>query len=536
MNRLKKYASLLLALVMALALAVPAMAGENEPGEGETLPDKVTVTVDPGMNGHSFSAFQIFKAEGQLEDAGALGNVAWGDGIKKVEFVAALKKDTTVGGAFSDIDDANPNAQEVAEAIGKYATDIDAAKIIANLADANKQDNGIALNEGENELAIGYYLIVDTTDELTGQDTFYNASLLQLTTSIHIRVKGEAPKVEKEVEDVNDSETGDPVWGTSADHDIGDHVKFKLTATLPSNFTDYEQYNLVFHDTLSEGLTFDEGTVTVKLVNGEGDAATTSTIEESAYTVTHENGKLTITFDDVTTIEGATNGSKIVVEYTATLNEQAQFINKNEVYLEYSNNPNYDGEGDKGTTPPTTVIVLTYKGIVNKVDGENKPLPGAGFTLYKYNAASEAEDKWELKTKIEASDAKDFTFSGLDDGWYKLVESETPAGYNTAADIYFKITAVHERTEDGTTGEITGFTVTVTDENGTTKTFEEGKEPFTVVADTGEVSTSVVNNKGATLPETGGIGTTIFYALGGLLTVGAVVLLVTKKRMSADEK
>lgn len=100
MNRLKKYASLLLALVMALALAVPAMAGENEPGEGETLPDKVTVTVDPGMDGHSFSAFQIFKAEGQLEDAGALGNVAWGDGINAAKFVAALKNDATVGGGI----------------------------------------------------------------------------------------------------------------------------------------------------------------------------------------------------------------------------------------------------------------------------------------------------------------------------------------------------------------------------------------------------------------------------------------------------
>ena len=50
------------------------------------------------------------------------------------------------------------------------------------------------------------------------------------------------------------------------------------------------------------------------------------------------------------------------------------------------------------------------------------------------------------------------------------------------------------------------------------------------------MSTEVINNAGTLLPSTGGMGTTIFYVLGSILAVGAIVLLVTKKRMNASDK
>ena len=245
---------------------------------------------------------------------------------------------------------------------------------------------------------------------------------------------------------------------------------------------------------------------------------------------------LTVSCDDVKAL-GAGNSSVITVEYTATLNANAVLGsagNPNTVYLEYSNNPNKSESGntETGNTPPDTVIVFTYKVVVNKIDGNNVALKGAGFTLYKCAGHTTETDEggkevvnhnWEEVAKINAGDTTTFTFSGLDDGEYKLVESETPAGYNTIDDIYFTVTAEHDVLSDNpaltslnsnvTTGEIT-FTSNTTD---------------------GSLSTNVVNNAGATLPETGGVGTTIFYIIGGVLVVGAIVLLVTKKRMSAEK-
>ena len=223
---------------------------------------------------------------------------------------------------------------------------------------------------------------------------------------------------------------------------------------------------------------------------------------------------------------GAGNNSVITVEYTATLNNNAVLGsagNPNEVYLEYSNNPNKSEEGDNetGTTPKDVVIVFTYKTIVNKVDEKGDALTGAEFTLEKYNKKT---DKWEAITVVKNDEGTTFTFSGLDDGNYRLTETKTPAGYNTIKPIEFTITAEHDVLSDNpaltslngnvTTGEIT-FTSNVTD---------------------GSLSTDVVNKAGSTLPETGGMGTTIFYILGGLLVLFAVVFLVAKKRMSNMER
>ena len=111
-----------------------------------------------------------------------------------------------------------------------------------------------------------------------------------------------------------------------------------------------------------------------------------------------------------------------------------------------------------------------------------------------------------------------FSFAGLDDGEYKLVESKTPTGYNTIEDMLFNITAEHGTTLVSLNGEPVSGTI-----------------ELDVSAETGILSTTVVNEKGATLPSTGGIGTTIFYMAGGLLVCVAIVVLVTKKRMAIEE-
>ena len=560
MNRMKKFASIMLALVMAFALMAPAFASQtNNTGTG-------SITIQNASKDHTYEAYQIFSgtlsSTGGATEGGNLQNevlsdISWGSGVDTTKLVTALadtKFDTAV------MVDGIPSAAEVVKklttkddgtAIPEAERDALArefAKVINDALSSTKK-TGTTVEVGTEEktytctipnLDFGYYLIKDsaeTTNE-TDQNGFITRFMLQVVGPTTIAAKGEAPKVEKEVADVNDSETpaegqDAEIWGDSADHDIGDTVKFKLTATLPSNYDDYKTYKLVFHDTMSTGLTYTENSATVTLDEGENAPSIKAQI-------VHKNGNLTITLDNLKTLcPNAEAGDKIVVNYTATLNENAQFINDNTVYLEYSNNPNHDGEGEPptGTTPPTTVVVFTYTAIVNKVDGEQKPLPGAEFTLYKYDADAVGDDKWIGSQNFNVNEAGvKFTAKGLDDGWYKLEETKTPAGYNTAAPIYFKIEAEHKA---GSTGEVTvtSFKITVTDENGEALT-GANVPAFTITntPTTGEFDTTVVNNKGATLPETGGIGTTIFYALGGLLTVGAVVLLVTKKRMNADDK
>lgn len=224
----------------------------------------------------------------------------------------------------------------------------------------------------------------------------------------------------------------------------------------------------------------------------------------------------------------------ITVEYTATLNENAVLGsagNPNEVYLEYSNNPNKSGEGNNetGNTPKDVVIVFTYKTVISKVtknpdydpevEGSEEyiPLAGAEFTLEKYNKKT---DKWEAITVVKNDEGTTFTFSGLDDGNYRLTETKTPAGYNTVDPIYFTITAEHDVLSDNPA-------LTSLSGNATT-----GELTFTPNTTNGSLSADVVNRAGVTLPETGGMGTTLFYVAGAGLVLVAVVLLITRKRMN----
>lgn len=274
-----------------------------------------------------------------------------------------------------------------------------------------------------------------------------------------------------------------------------------------------KSYYLKFDDTLSEGLDFNEGTVTVKL--GDKDVTSFFTTNYDAA-----GKKLTFTCDNILA-EGfeAKNGDKVVVEYNATLNENAVIGSKgnpNKVKLEFSNNPNNGGEGDKGETPEDTVIVFTYKVVINKVDENNKALDGAEFTLYK-KIKGEADK--EIKAVISGDKNDVFTFSGLDDGDYVLKETKTPDEYNTANDIAFTIKADHSIESDAPElNSLSGDKVTGN---------------ITLKADKaeGSLSTPVQNLKGSVLPSTGGAGRVAIYVIGAILVVGGGIVLVTKKRV-----
>ena len=321
-------------------------------------------------------------------------------------------------------------------------------------------------------------------------------------------------------------------WQDSADYDIGDAVPFKLSATIAQDYANYTHgYKLTFHDKEGAGLSFNKNSVKVyvdgTLITTDYEVVTEGLTDGCTFEVRFANLK------DIASVEA---GSVISVEYTSTLNNQAVIGstgNKNTSHVSYTNNPNDEQAGENGKTPDDGVIVFTYQTIVNKVtknpaydaskdtgktgtdsDGNTEfiPLKGAGFTLYKKNASGTYE---AVGSELKGEDMTTFTWSGLDDGGYKLVETTTPSGYNTIPDIEFTITATHD----------------VSSDNPTLISLSGG-DKFTGVISTGVVSANIENQSGAQLPSTGGIGTTIFYVLGSVLVLGAAVLLVTKKRMS----
>ena len=530
----------------------------------------VTVKDDALLNGHSFTAYQVFTGR---EEGNVLSDVQWGDGINSDDFLAALKADTTYGSRFTSC----TTAADVADVLGKNNTDNALAHAVAKLAYANKTGAGTALTAGETTLDDGYYLIVDTTANV-GAGGAYNAALLQVVGDINIDVKTDAPTTEKKILDT------DPVDVNEAS--IGDTVKYQITGTLPTNLDDYNTYYYVFSDTLSKGLTYTTNSVAVE-VDGVDvtkyfyiNASTYNETTGTTITIGIQNIKALSLLEDV----NVTEASKIVVTYSATLNENAVIAgegNPNDVKLAYSNDPNNSGDGTTqpppenpdepkptyptGETPKDTVVTFTTELTILKNDEKNNILTGAEFTLTgngvnivlvtteKFTEASDGE-YWMLKdgtyTKTAPSDstsdkyaeptstkyaktielvAKDtnqpevsakgtvdsetgtVTFTGLGAGTYTITETKTPAGYNTIEPVTFTITF-----------------------DTANKTFVSDNTKVVVGTDN-KLDTTIVNKAGATLPETGSIGTTIFYVLGSVLLVGAAVLLITKKRMSAEK-
>ena len=517
MKHIKKLASLLLALVMVLSLAVTAFADEST---------TYSITINNSTAGHTYEAYQIFTGDLATNEAGnkVLSNIVWGSGVSEAGQTAlgdaAAKAETLKNEA---------DAKAFAKAVAPYLT--------TAAGSANTVTDGKYVISG---LAAGYYLVKDQDGSLTGDNDSYTEYIIQVVGNVTATPKSDVPEVQKKVKDINDStDTTKTDWQDSADYDIGDSIPFQLKATLADNVSSYTTYKVVFHDTLSKGLTYNND-AKVYIDGTETNGFTVTATVNADGTTT-----LTVSCDDVKAL-GAGNSSVITVEYTAKLNENAVLGsagNPNEVYLEYSNNPNKSEEGNNetGETPKDVVIVFTYKTIINKVDSENKPLTGAAFKLEKLIKGKDgAADTWTTVKEFTVDETTtSFTFSGLDDGQYKLTETKTPAGYNTIDPIYFVIEATHDETADAPT--LKTLNAYLTDANGNKQTEMKDGESVnidlgTVDLTAGSITTTVVNKSGSELPSTGGIGTTIFYVLGGVLVLAAVVLLVTKKRMSGAEK
>lgn len=491
MKHMKKLASFLLALVMVFSLATTAFAADT------------TITAPAGST-RTYDVYQIFT--GDLSGK-VLSNVKWG------------KNGTgTVGEAVP---------QDTLDALAKVNSLSDTEKLaaISKYVNLNSEKFGTVSDGSPLNAPTGYYLIKDNGP--VGDGEAYSLYVVQIVGPTTISPKVSTVTSEKKVDDKNDSNTtqDEVKWEDSADYDIGDDVPFQLKATIAQDYDNYKVYKLTFHDKESAGLTFKPDTVVVKI---DG-----TTVDSSKYEVVTtgltDGDTFEVRFADLKST-AAKAGSVITVEYSSTLNDQAVLGstgNPNTMHVTYSNNPNDEQGGENGKTPDDTVIVFTYKVVANKVtknpdydpevEGSEQyiPLKGAGFTLYKKNASGKYV---AVGSEVKGDEMTTFEWKGLDDGDYKISETTTPAGYNTIADIEFTITAEHDVLPDNPT-----------------LTSLSGGNKFTGEVSTGAVSADIENNAGSTLPETGGIGTTIFYVIGSILVLGAVVLLVTKKRMGASK-
>lgn len=549
-KRARRAAAFAAAVVMAACAAIPMSSSFSASAE-----DTYSITINNDNAGHTYEAYQIFK--GSLGADDVLGNIEWGDNVNSSAegFLTAIQGIADKNGEtpFTNLDTASAIAAKLgenntdttlaanfAQTIGNYLTDTPQVMQNAQTPDSD--------SDGKQEYVLnvtsaGYYLVKDKDTTQNNKNDSYTTFIMRVLGKSSATPKSAQPTVDKQVLDEEaDAEAGNTAgWGESADHAINESFKFKLTSTLDANanYDAYKTYKVVFHDTMSTGVTF-ESIESVKI--GDVVIPVKSTDKPDGYECSATEGLVgdgakewTLTIADLKKYQAdLTTGATVEVIYNAHLNESAivssangtelgtAAANNNNVYLQYSNNPNVSGDSDLGQTPKDYVWVFTYKVDNKKVDQDGNVLADAGFKLYDSTGKTEIGliydddltayrpikgDEVAVEMKSAATTGA-FNIVGLDAGTYVLKETSTPAGYNTCAPITVEIGAVHKENADGTT-----VNLTLTQKN---------------------TDNTIQNQKGSTLPSTGGIGTTMFYVGGGVLVAGAGVLLITKKRAKKD--
>lgn len=491
MKKMKKFFALVLSFAMVLAMGITASAEDAGSATGTAK----TYTITAPATKHQYEIYQIFT--GDLSSDGILSNVKWG----------ANGTGTAGDAVASDI-------LETLAGIKNNTSDSTKLNTISQYAKLDSTPVATISNGATYSAAPGYYLIKDKDGSVSGDKAdAYTTYIVTVVGDVTINPKSNVPMSDKKVKDTNDSEGTTTDWQSSADYDIGDDVPFQLTGTVTSKYDDYKTYKYVFHDKESAGLTFNRDSVKVYVDGNE----ITSGYE--VVTSTTDGDTFDVVFSDLKKISSVKAGSTITVEYTSKLNDKAVLGatgNPNTMHLEFSNNPNAGGQGETGKTPDSTVIVFTYKTVINKVDNNKNPLKDAEFKLEKkIKGANGAEDTWKEIAVVKNDAGTTFTFTGLDDGEYRLTETKTPSGYNSIDPITFKVTATHENNE---LKELNGEKVT-------------GEITFTSNTTDGSLTTNIVNKKGSSLPSTGGMGTTIFYVAGLAIMAAAGILLISRKRM-----
>ena len=509
MKKTKMIVSLMLTLVMVLAMAIPAFAVET-PAETTTP----SITIQNLVKGQTYKIYKMFDLESYDKEAGAYS-------YKPVEAWKNFVTGSGAGTAYFEVNSdgyvnlkAGADVKEIAKAALEYAqkTENGVTAVATYDVDATSTETSHTFDLAT--AGLGYYLVDSSVGTVCGLTT--------TNPTATVKEKNSTPTVEKKIV-LADKSLVDSNTAT-----MGDTVNYQTTITVKTGAENY-----ALHDKMDAGLTLVSSTIKVSVDGTDVPASVTGGATTTTnYTVTPDadNHGFKIQFDNnyikelakdlkqATDTEAETTKT-IVVTYSAVLNRNAVVAvpednkgNVNETWVTY---------GDKNTeTTHSKTTTYTYQFDLVKTDADGKKLTGAEFDLYNvatggtpikvvkvsegvYRVAT-TEDNVTTSAKIEAGTA---TIKGLGNGTYYVQETKQPVGYNL----------LKERKA-----------VTISDASLIAKynadeTYKEG-------------ALQVVNNKGTELPSTGGVGTTIFYIVGGILLVGAGVVLVVRRRINAESK
>lgn len=555
----------------------------------------ITITPNAGQSlvGKKFQVYKLFDAENAVDNESI--NYTWNNDYKTALQTVVGKKINKSASSVTEYDvidyiqTLNTNKVEGAQADQKlegrysnYRHFVEALRDelvkeglspnTVNVTAVNAVDGSVKFSG----LGYGYYL----TDEVTAvQDTHSAASLILTNTAnpnAQVNIKSDYPTLIKKINE-DDNNVG---WNDIGDYEIGQTVPYYHDTYVP-DMNGYQTYKMIFHDKMDNALTFNKDSVSITISSNKK----SYTLKSNEFKVVENSGEDTFYAEipDLKAIvdkqfpEGMNNnentyGQSVRLNYNATLNDNASTRTgragfENAVRLEYSNNPDSDGNGSTGTTPWDTVVCFTYKINGLKVNNHNKLLKNAKFRLYSdENCTNEVYVKespsgyvvmnrdslggtdhtggTRPSNAVEmASDAKGvFTILGLDQGTYYLKETDSPAGYRELQDpivITIKPTFTDERNNYNAGEGATEKTLQKLEASAHVKEFLNGayKESDTNLktdVTDGSANITVVNYVGTKLPITGSNLTMICLGAGTITVVGALALNKKRKKTNKD--